>query len=48
MKEKNPELPDLKSEKPPLLGSWKNLYYFLVGALVLQIILYYLITISFE
>jgi hypothetical protein len=48
MKEEHPELPDPESEKPPILGSWNNLYYFLVGALVVQIILYYLITISFE
>jgi hypothetical protein len=48
MKEEHSELPDSESEKPPILGSWNNLYYFLVGTLVVQIILYYLITISFE
>ena len=35
-------------EKPPIMGSWKNLYLLLIGALLFQIILYYLITISFS
>ncbi len=38
---------DPGDEKPPILGSWRNLYFLLVGALLLQIILYYFITISF-
>lgn len=40
--------PEPENEKPPILGSWKNLYFLLTGALILQIILYYLITISFR
>lgn len=41
-------MPEPENEKPPILGSWKNLYLLLVGALLLQIVLYYLITISFQ
>ena len=38
---------DEEDEKPPILGSWKNLYFLLVGALLLQILFYYYITVSF-
>jgi len=38
MKEKN------KEETAPILGSWKNWYWFLVLFLVLQILLYYFFT----
>lgn len=48
MKKGKPTTQDPELEKPPMLGSWKNLYLLLTGALVLQIIVYYLITISFR
>lgn len=38
---------DPLNEKPPILGSWKNIYATVVGFLIFQIILYYLITLSF-
>lgn len=40
-KEKIPE------DAPPVLKSWKNIYLLVVGFLLLQILLYYLISISF-
>lgn len=40
--------PEPENKKPPIMGSWKNLYYLLIGALIFQILLYYLITISFR
>lgn len=43
MEELKPE-----DEKPPILGSWKNLYLLLVFFLVIQILIYYFITISFS
>ena len=36
------------NEKPPFLGTWKNVYILVVGALVLQIVIYYLFTKYFE
>ena len=35
------------NEKPPILGSWKNIYATVIGFLIFQIILYYIITLSF-
>ncbi|MGF1510030.1 MAG: hypothetical protein ACFB9M_11075 [Myxococcota bacterium] len=32
-------------EPPPILGSWNRLYLILVGALVVQLILYWLLTV---
>ena len=43
MEEQNPE-----DEKPPILGSWNNLYLLLVVFLGIQILIYYFITISFS
>ena len=37
-----------EDEKPPILESWKNLYLLLVGTLVVQILVYYYITLSFS
>ena len=42
------EEPEMENEKPPILGSWKNLYLLLVGALIIQVLIYYSITISFS
>lgn len=39
--------PTPENDRPPILGSWKNLYMLLIGALLLQVLLYYLITVSF-
>jgi hypothetical protein len=33
-----------EDERPPILGSWRALYWLLIGALVLQIGLYALLT----
>jgi hypothetical protein len=30
--------------RPPLLGSWRNLYLLVLGALALQVALYYALT----
>lgn len=38
------EKPDLENSKPPVLGSWRNMYLLVLGALALQIIIYYAIT----
>lgn len=38
---------ETEDEKPPLFASWKGWYAALAAALVLQIIIYYLITIRF-
>lgn len=48
MKKEKAESPAPEQEKPPVLGSWKNLYILLVVVLVVQIVLYYLITLSFR
>ena len=42
------EQPHMEDKKPPVLGSWRNLYLLVLGALVLQIIIYYGITRYFE
>ena len=34
----------LEDSKPPVLGSWRNLYWLVLGALVGQIIIYFAIT----
>lgn len=41
-------IPENDNQKPPIMGSWRNLYLLLIGALLLQILIYYLITISFR
>lgn len=38
MKEENTE------EAPPILGSWKNLYWLVIGNLAFMILLFYLFT----
>ena len=35
-------------EPPPILGSWRNLYLFVLGFLVVQIVIYYLMTRAFS
>ncbi len=35
---------DKQSEKPPVLGSWKNIYVLLIANLLLFIILFYAFT----
>ncbi|HEX6223654.1 MAG TPA: hypothetical protein VFZ52_04560 [Chryseolinea sp.] len=35
-------------DKPPVFKSWKGWYYLILGVLVVQIILYYLLTNSFK
>lgn len=34
----------MSEDRPPLLGSWRNLYGFVAAVLIAQIILYWLIT----
>ncbi len=36
------------SEKPPFLGSWKNVYILLMANLGLCIVLFYLLTLYFS
>jgi hypothetical protein len=45
-----PQIEDQKivEEKPPFFSSWKQLYLMVFSFLVLQIVLYYLFTISFS
>jgi len=33
-----------EQEPPPVLGSWRNLYALVLGVLLLQIVLYWLVT----
>jgi len=33
-----------KTESPPILGSWRNMYAFVIGLLLALIFLFYLIT----
>jgi hypothetical protein len=35
-------------EKPPVLKSWKNLYLLIAGFLILQIVIYYYLTVYFS
>ena len=42
------EKPQLEDQRPPVLGSWRNLYLLVLGALLLQILIYYGITRYFE
>jgi len=35
------------SEKPPVLKSWRHWYWLVLGVLALQIIVFYLVTVSF-
>jgi len=37
-----------EKEKPPILKSWRNVYLLVIGALLAQIVLYYLFTRFFE
>ncbi|MCC9167643.1 hypothetical protein [Pontibacter harenae] len=46
MKENIPE--KQSPEKPPILGSWRNLYLLVLGNLAFLIILFYLITRIYE
>ena len=49
MIEKPEEIKDEEvKEKPPLLGKWKNLYWFVFSFLVFQIIIYFIFTKVFE
>lgn len=36
-----------ESEKPPVFGSWKRWYWFILSALVVEMIIFYWITRSF-
>ena len=40
----NHELPD----RPPILGSWRNIYLVVLGNLAFLILLFYLITVWFS
>lgn len=33
-----------QTEPPPILGSWKNMYAFVIGQLIVLIVLFYLFT----
>lgn len=48
MKGDSPGHLDEETEKPPILGSWKNLYLLVLGNLVFLIILFYIITKFYE
>lgn len=37
-----------ESEKPPLFGSWSGWYILVLGVLVVQIIIYRLLTVAFS
>jgi hypothetical protein len=39
---------EINSDKPPVFSSWKGWYVFLLAALLIQIILYYWLTIQFS
>lgn len=36
------------NEKPPVGGSWRRLYAFVIGALIVYIILFYIFTRMYE
>jgi len=38
---------DLNNEKPPVFQSWKTWYTIVLGALVIQVIIYFIITHTF-
>jgi hypothetical protein len=38
---------DLENEKPPAFKSWSQWYWLVLGVLLLQIIIYYSLTMSF-
>jgi hypothetical protein len=38
----------MSDERPPILGSWKNLYTAVLLALVVEVALFYWLTRSFE
>jgi hypothetical protein len=42
------ERPDIEEEKPPVFRKWSTWYWLLLGALVIQVIIYYLITVSYS
>lgn len=35
-------------EKPPFFRNWRNVYLLVIGFLVIQIVLYYILTIRFQ
>jgi len=35
------------NQKPPILGSWRNIYILIIGVLIAQIVLYNFITITY-
>jgi hypothetical protein len=46
MQQENTNHPD--SEKPPVLGKWRNLYLLVLGNLIFLIVLFYAITKIYE
>lgn len=38
----------ISGDKPPVFRSWQTLYALVIGALILQIILFYAVTTYFE
>jgi hypothetical protein len=39
---------DQENEKPPVLGSWKNLYFLVIGFLIFLIFLFYALTLAYS
>lgn len=43
------EMDNVGSESPPpILGSWRNLYFLVIGNLALMVMMFYLFTLAFK
>jgi hypothetical protein len=38
----------MREEKPPILGTWKNLYALVIGVLIALIVVFYFLTKTFS
>jgi len=38
----------MPDEKPPILGTWKNMYALVIGVLIVLIVVFYLLTKAFS
>ena len=48
MSDQTPDKQHSEEEPPPILKSWRNLYILVIGTLIVLIVLFYLLTKTFE
>ena len=38
---------NILDQSPPILGSWKNIYWLVIGGLLVEVLIFYWITVVF-